>query len=319
MAGIINCGYARVAAKHSLLKENGKVEYDQKERYHKFNRVFEGKYDANFHLEYEIYRVKSKDIASTFNKRKNNEHKGAYLKHFSASSWKSLPQIQKQQHTLRDCKACSVHHFTFQSAFPLNTNRLKSQNPAKRLQDISNVLKNKKKNNSNVKVKPTSTSVKEAAKFCYEELDKSFSKLYSTSFADALTKVKGLNLKRKATKLEQKQKLRKLRRDEKENIKHQWEDMEVISFLGSRKSYSQYEQDRKTMYFETKSDAKLRVLKQKAREEIGEIKTKRHSPDHAKVNFDRAGLLHKVESMNPGDEVNDFNLQQSKLVNMSVV
>ena len=82
MAGIINCSYARVAAKHSLLKESGKVEYDQKERYHKFNRVFEGKYDANFYLEYEIYRVKSKDIASTFNKWKNNDHKKGLLKAF---------------------------------------------------------------------------------------------------------------------------------------------------------------------------------------------------------------------------------------------
>ena len=70
----------------------------------------------------------------------------------------------------------------------------------------------------------------------------------------------------------------------------------IFNFLGNRKSYSQYEQEMKTLFFESKSEAEARTLKRKAREELGEIKKKRHSPEHDKMNFDRNGLLDKVKS-----------------------
>ena len=95
-----------------------------------------------------------------------------------------------------------------------------------------------------------------------------------------------------------------MRRNEKENIKTQWQENKVISFLGRRQSYSKYEHGRKILYFESQQKAKERTLKRKAREDNCEIKKKRHSPEHTKVNFDRAGLLRKVESMAEGEEVN---------------
>ena len=269
-----------------------------------FKKAFAGRFQDNFQLDYKCYLKKSKDLATVFNSWKHLEDKKEYNNHFSSTKWNSLPQIQKQQHTLKDCKACMTHHFAVHSTFPVKFKNLKFQIPLKNLQDVTNCLKVHKNCKRKVYVKPTKHSVKQAAKFYYDKLDKSFNELYQTSFAEALTTVTEVNLQRKATKLEQKQKLRKMRRNEKENIRTQCQENEVISFLGSRQSYSQHEHGRKILYFESQQRAKERTLKRKAREDNCEIKKKRHSPEHTKVNFDRVGLLKKVESVAEGEEVN---------------
>ena len=202
------------------------------------------------------------------NSWKRLEDKKEYNKHFPSTKWNSLPQIQKQQHTLKDCKAFMAHHFAVHSTFPMKSKNLKFQNPLKNLQDVTNCLKVHKNCKRKVNVKLKKLSVKQAATFCYDKLDKSFNELCQTSFTEALTTVTEVNLQRKATKLQQKQKLRKMRRNVKENINTQWQENEVISFLGSRQSYSQYEHGRNTLYFESQHKAKERTLKRKARETI---------------------------------------------------
>ena len=114
-----------------------------------------------------------------------------------------------------------TRHFAVHSTFPVKFKNLKFQSPLKNLQDVTNCLKVHKNCKRKVNVKPTKRSVREAAKFCYDKLDKLFNELYQTSFAEALTTVTDVNFQRKATKLEQKQKLRKMRRNEQENIKTQ--------------------------------------------------------------------------------------------------
>ena len=155
MAGVISCGFVRVAVKQSLLKSNGAVERDSQQRYENFKKAFAGRFQNNFQLDYKCYLKKSKDLATVFNSWKHLEDKKEYNKHFSSTKWNSLPQIQKQQHTLKDCKACMTHHFAVHSTFPVKFKNLKFQSPLKNLQDVTNCLKVHKNCKRKVNVKPT--------------------------------------------------------------------------------------------------------------------------------------------------------------------
>ena len=193
MAGMINCGFARCAVKNSFLKKDGAIEKDTGIRYSRFIATFAGKFEGNFQITKTLYGTKSRDLVNNFNKWKTSEEKQSYLKHFSAENWNKLPQIQKQQHTMRDCRACSVYHFSMQSSFPVKSVRLKSTNPSNVLKDTANKsLKN---------IKPTITSIKDAAKTCYEAVDNQFKQIYNIPFSDAIVKVKGLNLQKRLTPL----------------------------------------------------------------------------------------------------------------------
>ena len=203
-----------------LLTNDGKAIYDWNERYDKFKSIFSGKFESNFDLAYDVYRKRSKEMTVIFNKWKSSDTKKKYTQHFSPEKWKSLPQIQKQQHTIRECRACLINHLAIQSSFPVKCKRLQNEKtPGKVLRDISNNLKGQQNRQSTVKPKVSSINI--AAKFCYDILEKSFRSLYNTSFADALVKVKDINLQKKPTKVEQKDKRKKVKRQEKENIKHQ--------------------------------------------------------------------------------------------------
>ena len=57
MAGVISCGFARVAVKQSLLKSNGAVERDSQQRYENFKKAFAGRFQDNFQLDYKSQEV----------------------------------------------------------------------------------------------------------------------------------------------------------------------------------------------------------------------------------------------------------------------
>ena len=122
-----------------------------------------------------------------------------------------MPQIQKQQHCLQDCKACSVHHFAYQSRFPVKSKFLLSKNEAYKLKDI----RNKPQIRKSAPVKPTEKAIREAAQQCYEDINKSFQKVFNVSFSEALSKVKDAGLQKKLSKSERKLAIRKQRRQEK--------------------------------------------------------------------------------------------------------
>ena len=58
MAGVISCGFARVAVKQSLLKSNGAVECDSQQRYEHLKKAFAGRFQDNFQLDYKCYLYK---------------------------------------------------------------------------------------------------------------------------------------------------------------------------------------------------------------------------------------------------------------------
>ena len=233
--------------------------------------------------------------------------KNKYLDHFSAENWKKLSATERKQHSVSSCQGCQLHHFHFQTLFPLKSNYLKSKNkPLQELRNVSNFSPMFKTVHCKSPVKVTKQSLQSAATLLYRSIEKPFSEIFNTSFRDALLEVKELQLQLKPSKSECKKAIRLSRRKEKKNIEMQWASNDLDVMLGTRQSFSQWERERKAMFFESKEEAVQRVEKRKRDELEGLVKKKRHSPDPSKVHFDKSGLLNEVKNLKEGDQVNSL-------------
>ena len=125
MAVYFGCGFARVAAKLSYLKANGKVEYDQEQRWKRYSEIFQGEHTKRFEVDKHSFNKRSKSIVLHFKKWKTVE-RAKYTEHFSPNNWEKLTEHEKRQHSRAQCRACDVHHLSFQSLFPLWGNKSSS-------------------------------------------------------------------------------------------------------------------------------------------------------------------------------------------------
>lgn len=76
--------------------------------------------------------------------------------------------------------------------------------------------------------------------------------------------------------------------------------------LSCRQTDSQRQEQRLSLFFETPADAEQRANKRKQQEE-GQRKKKRHSPRPEDLDFDKDGLLAKVNKMSDGERVSKTN------------
>ena len=111
----------------------------------------------------------------------NSQNRNEYLRYFSLTNWKALPETQKSEHTRSNCDACQVHHFAMQSIFPSAA----QLQPQKLVRD--GLAQNERY--GNVNVKPAQKAVKSATMH--------IQKVFKVSFAEAQTKVKELKLQKK--------------------------------------------------------------------------------------------------------------------------
>ena len=297
MAGVSNCGFARMAVKHSVYDENSKVVLDKKYRRDNYLKVFEGSYQEAFCVNQSTFSKRSVLLLGNFSKWRG-EDKTKYMEHFSPAAWKSLSSNQKAMHTVDNCKACQIYHLPFQSLFPVKSNSLKGSDPIR-----ESVRETQKQRKNTKSAKPTETSRKEAAKSIYFKTNKVYREVFGVDLAQALVKVPELQLQHKKSKPEQKSRRRAQAREFKRQTEEQWKKVDCHIMLGSRQSYSQRDLQRKSLYFETLESAQNRSRKRKALEEIGARTKKRHSPDPASIEFDKEGLLQEVNAMEMGDKV----------------
>ena len=108
MAGFFNCGFSRVAAKYSMLDDNGKVIRDKGIRLQKFLSTFSDNKEA-FALTQNIFDKRLPVLLKNFDKWQG-EDKAKYFTHFSPSAWKSLSAAKRGLHTISNCNACAVNH-----------------------------------------------------------------------------------------------------------------------------------------------------------------------------------------------------------------
>ena len=95
MANFFGCGFARVAVKLSILKANGKVEYDHEQRWKKYSKTFQGVHKSRFEVDKNLYTKQSKALELHF-KRWKTTPKKSYIEHFSQTNWEKLTKHEKK-------------------------------------------------------------------------------------------------------------------------------------------------------------------------------------------------------------------------------
>lgn len=196
MSVIFGCGFARVAVKESFHKPGTtKNEADPVQRWKNYLEMLDGAARSTFAIDKTTFLKRARVIYELFRKM-NSKRRNEYLKCFSTEEWTSLPQSQKSQHTLSNCRGCEVHHFAVQSLFP-STGKLKPQKVIQEALAASG-------NTVNSKTKPTQKAIKTAVKHIYSKINGPFENVFNISFAEAQTKVSELELQRKKSKIQKK-------------------------------------------------------------------------------------------------------------------
>ena len=291
MAGVFECGFARVAVKETYNDLKVKDEGKRLERYLSF---FEEPYKENFTVTQKTFSKRSRILVSTFNKWLKSDDKPKYIEHFSHKAWSTLSLAQKAAHTVTNCKACEVYHNTTQSLFPLKCTNIKR---ARLVQDAENEIAAKRY------VRPTKAAAKQTVSNIFNKVQQPFREIFNVNLTDVIASVPSLGLQKKPRPVDMKKKRRQTNTTHKKSIEEQWAAVDTLSFLGTRQSFSQRDKQRKTLSFESFQVASQRAVKRKCQEAAGERASKRHSPDPANVDFDKQGLLDKVNSMSDGDQV----------------
>ena len=288
MAGVFSCGFARVAVKESFLAVKTK---DKAGKYDYYISYFEDDYKENFAVTKKAFYKKSAVLTNIFNQWIKTEDKQKYIQHFSKEAWNKLSLIQKLAHTATNCKACHVYHQSFQNTFPLKCHRLTKPT----LVDVAT--------KALPKLKPTKSAAKDTLVDWYNKCNDAFKEVYDMNIADGLTKLPHLNITHKKSASELKRVRRQNNMKQKSTIEQHWESMDADTLLGTRQSFSQRDQQRKALFFESPKEATKRSRKRKAQEEAGERVPKRHSPDPLAVDFDKEGLLEEVNNKEDGQMV----------------
>ena len=87
-----------------------------------YNHHFSTKED--FQVSYSLAAKRFPVVCKLFiNKWHPKEMLGVYLSVFSMEAWKALPQEERKEHTLRECRACQEKFPELSKAFPAPTRR----------------------------------------------------------------------------------------------------------------------------------------------------------------------------------------------------
>lgn len=299
MASFFGCGFARVAVKLSYIKPTGKVEYDHDNRLNNYLAVFQG-HQERYEVDKHSYIKRSKSLVHHFGKWKLKTNKDKYTEHFNPNNWEKLPEHEKKQHSRTSCQACDVHHFPFQSLFPMWSYK---ENCITQ-QGIDNNIKSRiLKPSCRGHVKVTKKAMKKATSQIYEKINAPFKDIFGVTFANAQTNVSELSLQDKKSHAEMKKEKRKKSRVDKSSIQEKWLEKDCDTMLATRQTYSQRQEQRLSLFFESPEEAQQRANKRKRQEEEGQRKKKRHSPSPDDLDFDKDGLLEKVNTMRDGERV----------------
>ena len=81
--------------------------------------------------------------------------------------------------------------------------------------------------------------------------------------------------------------------------------------LSTKQTYSQWQEQQLSLFFESPEEAEQRANKRRRQEE-GQWKKKGHSPQPEDLDFDKDGLLEKVNAMRDGEKVSKTLCNQTK-------
>ena len=225
---------------------------------------------------------------------KKPEHKKKFLDHFGLSKWKALTQREKNNHKIDCCVQCWVKHSEIHALFPQKSKEgllleKEEANVHDSLQVFLSTLKNK------------NVGIIQGADLLLHVVSKSYSNVFSKNLHETLVKhitiVDKENVRPFPCQIKEKYQ-RQFRDDVQEIVRAK----DLSNVLAVRQSFNQMDKKRKLTYFESADAARQRVTQRKKDENEGVVKKKRNSPDPANVEFDKEGMMAKVDRLFESEE-----------------
>lgn len=286
VALLVNCGYARVCIYENSdpgsRGQHARQAIDTQKRLNTFRSQFDTYPEYGIPSDYFDVRgmVTQFDrdcntILDSFVKFRNDIKvpKKSYLVKFSASEWSKLPNAEKEQHTLSNCKRCFELHFEHQSAFPLKP--LYQAEPVVTLNCDALQRQGLKEFTTNV----------------LSELNIAYTNEASTSFTDALLKTKSIGLEKRKSQNEKRRERRRVQKEITKKVNEHFADKAAITLLTEGDSKRKYHRKRLSQSFCSP-------------EEQPKSKKKKHSPNFENVTWDTEGLQSSLQNWPIGTPIN---------------
>ena len=216
-----------------------------------------------------------------FRKWSDRDSKQQYISHFSSNNWKQLSLQQKKATSPSKlqgmCNIASRTTNNFSRGYVQSCNTYSQQ--------LENILES---NNDSA----TTTT-----KQILGEIQPVFEKAYGKSFTDTLATCPGSGLQIKPTAADNKKLKRKLRRECRDYISTQLQENDALTVLAEGQSIASYKRMRFSQSFETPEQKRERA-------QATPLVCRKHSPNVDNVQWDKGGLLNRLQNWPEGEVIN---------------
>ena len=314
----VNCGFARVSIYINSRKTNNmgclaRKGIDRERRALSFKSQFNG--FPGYGIPQDYFEENPSSRLSPFDKacekildafmskwRHDLEvDRDVYLNRFSEDKWTDLTNIEKQQHTLGNCRRCFELYQIYQQCFPLKP----TYQPTPAVCVDRKALQQQ--------------GTKKFTRKALSELNKIYAEETNTSFTDALIVDGSIGLERKKSKYEKKKEKRKVQREVVAKVNEKFAEKAAITLLVEGESKRKYHRKRLAQSFTTPELNPPQPKRQKKHSPNFENvpwdtekleNTLRSWPPSTPINWSAVGREHNIQGGNAGQIVKEFAVEK---------
>ena len=286
MALTVSCAFARVAVKELFMKHSKPHQKLPQGAINTIHADFTALF-PRFYIDLQTAKKRFPAINKVFNKKWHPDTaKKLYLTTYSTSNWQALPESEKQQHSLRECTACTASCGSLYNCFPSGKKATKE----------NTITLTVEKNSAPEKV----------GKYVLSQLGSFVEKQTGASLQEILANTPKSNLTQKPSSNKKLDEKRKVEREFRKKIETEYEKMDTNLVMANRMSWNTYDKLRKNETLEGRS------RKRQAEGSLGNTpKRKKHGGDNCILLLDTEQLLDEARAWPSEKIVNWSELAKS--------
>ena len=267
MALSVSCAYARVAVKELFNKHSEPHKGLPQGAFSRIHSEFMELF-PQFQIDLVTARKRFLAVKKVFRKKWHpDDAKKRYLSTFAITSWENLPESEKREHTLRDCRSCTTHYGSLYNLFP--TGKIRST----------------KENTITVTINDQST-IRNAGKYILQKIGPFVEQQTGSTLQDILVNTPESKLTYRPTSNKKLAETRKIEREFRSKVETEYRETDASLVMGNRISWSTYDKIRK---------AEVLQKKRKENDNAGNTRKRRkHGADVDNLLLDNTDLLEVI-------------------------
>lgn len=259
------------------------------------------------HMPYSTFRLNVHRVQDLLTKPSyyisNNKQKEReiFTNHFSYKTWLALPEKEKRTHTLLKCETCTNFHKDFSELHvSFNNNQKQIYEACENLTEHV-ISKFKKTTSPKSSQRQGINIMKDVVDIMQPIVENKIGTTFKTKLSQNITCSSSV-----VSPGEQKKSVEMSIKKSKQNIEQliSNENIDVLNFLGSGKSYNQIDRDRFNTSFVSKEEACKLSQFNTDKEKSGKIKPKIHHGKFENYEFNKEEFMSEIKSYPPNKPIN---------------